>query len=181
MILAISVTAIGVAVVIAAVLFRSAHLSVDTEGLPVDPVSKDFVAARADASLIYPGARLMTREASPEYRAGNFSAAVNSTIHTGAPAAVVLDWYATTLQARGWQLVGSSDDTNAKLESGTQRGRSFRRGRREVISIYLCDRCTDKGPLGPEPVRSGEIDIKYSILPYSCAGRPDCGQGISFG
>jgi hypothetical protein len=156
-------------------------LSRDHEGLPTDPISKDYVASQPDASLVYPGATLVSRAAYAEERAINTGAGVRITFKTIAVPMIVLDWYLSTLQRHGWRLTNSEDNTNPKLSAGVQRARLYQRGARERIDLMLCDGCLGMGPAGMEPVGAGEVEVSYSILPFPCVGQLSCGQGISTG
>lgn len=151
----------------------------DQGGIPTDPVSQDYVASRADAALVFPGAKLVTRTAEPEQRAINVGAQLQSTIQTNALPTAVLGWYSSALEARGWRLTGSEDFRNQKLSAGVQRTRDYQRGARERMEIGLCDGCIGPKDAGNEPVLAGDVDVRYWILPFSCLGRNFCGLGIS--
>ncbi|MEA2646938.1 MAG: hypothetical protein QOE92_2021 [Chloroflexota bacterium] len=151
------------------------------EGLPTSSVSKGFISSQPEARLLYPDARVISQDAVSEDARSNTAARIRTKVASTAASTAVLDWYANALEGRSWRLVRSSDNRNLKLRDGLQRIRAFERGARERLELYACDGCVIDGPLGPEPDGRDEIDIDYSILPASCAGKPSCGQGFYIG
>jgi hypothetical protein len=72
--------------------------------------SNPSAKARANTALldrtpVYPGAT------SPKTTAGDAFAARDWTLHAGARATQVIDWYIAALQARGWKVTGKSFNT----------------------------------------------------------------------
>lgn len=145
----------------------------DSQGLPKGPVSSGFVAARADANLVYPSAAVLQRSTGPEVFCGpgmaRHAAEARIEFSTPDPVDAVNRWYATHLGAEGWREC--AEDLRMPT-SGGETIRGFHRGHRES---YTVDHFV---PVYPSPPPGNLFTVTYGIDPYVDPTIPPPWNGI---
>ena len=136
---------------------------VDSNGLPLSPVSYDALKSRPEANLLFPGARVFHREGGSEHttldgdRNPAFAGAIMT---TSAPAQNVYAWYEQELQASGWTRMAVPRATTELSAMG------WRRGTRERFLVAIDDPAQLSRALGSQVPANGTIvDMTYLVGP----------------
>ena len=169
--------ALVVVVLAATTLTKTNHpppkppVRLDAQGLPIGPVSYNFVRSRPDARLFYPGSKLFQPVGSGQTSdpfAGVSSADAGGILTTPDSPDQVYAWYRTLLTGQGWgapvELARGGSETSAQ---------GYYRGRREAITIGIDDPTLLPGALGhPVPQGVTIYEYRYFINPYVPPGSP---------
>jgi hypothetical protein len=83
------------------------NLGKDSSGIPLCPLSASYLEHRLEGQLVFPGARIISRESRNEEVGldGNSDASVGLTLEAPASADEIQSWYTAALTVRGWSAV----------------------------------------------------------------------------
>jgi hypothetical protein len=146
-------------------------LQLDAHGLPLGSVSYEFIRARWEGQLTYPGSTMFSPFGGGESHqpgAGEQAAFVGGILLTTASADEVYSWYKATLTARGWTYAGT-----APSGSGEVSAQGLVRGVREVFVVGIDDPRLLKDVIGRTPPPGLTVyEYSYTIWPSPSLGGP---------
>ena len=138
----------------------------DHDGLPLGPVSYQFVNSRPPAQLVYPGAktlRVIGHGESSYPAEGVTNAAFAGGILTSPDAPnQIYTWYRQRLSADGWKPY-----TLAALLSTQMSAKGYQRGSRELFVVAIDDPRQLGAVVGSQMPTGGTLfEYTYSISPH---------------
>jgi hypothetical protein len=131
-------------------------------------VSSEFVKARTEASLYYPGSHLFWPFWGGETWSKDPAFAGAILTSSGSPAAIY-QWYHNWLATHGWHQADA--DFNCCLDTQTSL-QGYERGSRELFYVAMSDpRGLSETLGGPVPRGVTVFEIRYTIMAANASGR----------
>jgi hypothetical protein len=86
---------------------KSCNLGNDTSGIPLCPLTANYLDGRFEAHLYYPGAAVIKRDLHDEITLTLNPASIATTLSVKAAQTALQTWYTSMLVARGWTVSAS--------------------------------------------------------------------------
>jgi hypothetical protein len=163
---------VATAIIVGAVLITKALTAgpasptLDSNSLPIGPVSYDFIHARPDASLRYPGSTIFSPFGTGERIdpvTGKQGAYIGAVMTTSASPDQIYEWYGTQLRGLGWTSLGAASRLGTQVSA-----QRYERGTRELFLVAIDDPTLLQATIGRAPPPSVTVyEYTYAIDPSS--------------
>ncbi len=166
----LAVGVVGIAI-LHAFFGQAGRPQTDVAGLPTAQITSDFISARLDAHVAYPGATILKTVVHPEGPTLNSfdgspagRAYVEVFMATSASAAQVRDWYKTELATRHYTCFGAIGASYMYTDDG------YIRGNRELLVVGYIKSSLLAGVIGQAaPSQRTVFETDYIINPAADA------------